>query len=217
MDFTTFYVWLGNATYGFLAAVALLGAFFVVLLYRRIGQVRFKNEESQEDFLGQLEEHLSTGNYDAIVDQCEGDRRAMPQLVLLAVTNRELGYQKLRTLVADRFRRDVLSDLEYKVSWVVTCIKTAPMLGLYGTVLGMMGAFGKLASGNNVDPASLAGDISLALITTALGLTIAIPLIMCVNAINVRIRKMEDLVGQGLTVFFEMLKATLSGAPTGSR
>lgn len=217
MDFTTFYVWLGNATYGFLAAVALLGAFFVVLLYRRIGQVRFKNEESQDDFLGQLEENLAVGNYDAIVDLCEGDRRAMPQLVLLAVTNRQLGYQKLRTLVADRFRRDVLSDLEYKVSWVVTCIKTAPMLGLYGTVLGMMGAFGKLASGNNVDPASLAGDISLALITTALGLTIAIPLIMCVNAINVKIRKMEDLCGQGLTVFFEMMKSALSGAPAGTR
>ena len=68
----------------------------------------------------------------------------------------------------------------------------------------------KLSAGNKVDPTQLAEDISLALITTALGLTIAIPLIVCTNSINVRIRKLEDLVGYGLTRFLEIFKAAMT-------
>jgi len=95
------------------------------------------------------------------------------------------------------------------LSWVYTVIKSAPMLGLFGTVLGMMGAFSKLASRENVDPTMLADDISLALITTALGLAIAIPLVLATASINVRIRKLEDLVGSGLTRFLESFKTAL--------
>jgi biopolymer transport protein ExbB/TolQ len=132
------------------------------------------------------------------------------------MANRNIGYAKIRSLLADRFQRDVLSDLEHRLSWVYTVIKSAPMVGLLGTVVGMMGAFSKLASSENVDPTALADDISLALITTACGLAIAIPLVICTASINVRIRKMEDLVGSGLTRFLETFKAALAGvSPAG--
>jgi biopolymer transport protein ExbB len=52
---------------------------------------------------------------------------------------------------------------------------TAPMLGLLGTVSGMIKAFALIAQGNMGDPAKLAGAIGEALITTATGLVIAIP------------------------------------------
>ena len=76
----------------------------------------------------------------------------------------------------------------------------------------MMGAFAKIAgeSKGGVEPAMLAGDISLALMTTACGLAIAIPLVLCTASINVRIRKMEDLVAGGLTRFFEGLRVALA-------
>jgi biopolymer transport protein ExbB/TolQ len=73
----------------------------------------------------------------------------------------------------------------------------------------MMGAFEELASGEKIDAANLAENISLALITTVIGLAIAIPLMLVVNAINVRVRKLEDLVGLGLTQFFEAFKPAL--------
>ncbi|MBL9124486.1 MAG: MotA/TolQ/ExbB proton channel family protein, partial [Planctomycetaceae bacterium] len=101
------------------------------------------------------------------------------------------------------------ADLEYRLVWVATIIKTAPMLGLFGTVVGMMGAFAKLASSQKVEASNLANDISVALITTFDGLAIAIPLIICVSSVNVRMRKMEDLVGAGLTRFFDSLKPLL--------
>ena len=67
--------------------------------------------------------------------------------------------------------------------------------------------------GENVDPTLLADNISLALITTACGLAIAIPLVLCTASINVRIRKLEDLVGSGLTRFLESFRASLKRAP----
>ena len=80
------------------------------------------------------------------------------------------------------------------------------MVGLLGTVVGMMGAFSQLGSLEKVDADSLATNISLALVTTACGLAIAIPLVLAAASINVRIRKLEDLVGSGLTRFLETFK-----------
>lgn len=84
-----------------------------------------------------------------------------------------------------------------------------PMLGLFGTVVGMMGAFGKLSTAANVSPSDLAQDIRTALETTAIGLTIAIPLVMCMATITNRIRHMQDLVGSGLARFLEAFKVGL--------
>lgn len=55
-------------------------------------------------------------------------------------------------------------------------VQAAPMLGLLGTVIGMIEAFGKVAQGNGAaDPTALAGGIWIALTTTAAGLAIAVP------------------------------------------
>jgi biopolymer transport protein ExbB/TolQ len=139
--------------------------------------------------------------------QCEGDRRAIAQLTALAVANRQLEVTQIQELLVDRFQRDVLADLEHRVGWINNVIKTAPMLGLLGTVLGMMAAFGKLAASQSVKPDQLAEDISFALITTAVGLAVAIPGTVCVAGVNVRIRKLEDQVGGGLVRLLDIMAA----------
>lgn len=197
---------LNNCVYGILAMLALWGAYCVILVWRRVGQVRFADEEDQDEFLSELEQALEMNNYGAVSELCEDDRRAMPQLALYAVNNRNIGYAKLRRRVAERFQQDVLSDIEHRLSWVGTVIKSAPMIGLLGTVMGMMGAFANLSSGDKVDTVQMASDIQFALITTALGLAIAVPLVLSTASINIRIRKMEDLVGVGMSRLFEALK-----------
>ena len=140
---------------------------------------------------------------------CDRDKRAMAQLIYLGVMNRALGYAQVRQLLADRFQRDVLADLENRTSLINTVIKSAPMVGLLGTVVGMMAAFGKLASADQVDPSALADNIMVALVTTASGLTIAIPLTVLLSYINIRIRQLEDMVGVGLTRFLPAFKHVL--------
>ena len=209
MDITAVTKYAGYVIYMALAVIALWGAFCVIMVWRRVAQTRFRSEQEQAEFLDTVDQTLGEGDLNATLELCDGDSRAMPQLVALAVSNRSIGYTKIRTMLADRFQRDVLSDLEYRLSWVYTVIKSAPMVGLLGTVVGMMGAFSKLAASEQVEATSLADDISLALITTACGLAIAIPLVICTASINVRIRKMEDLVGAGLTRFLESFRAAM--------
>ena len=160
--------------------------------------------------MAEIEKHMENREFEGAEQALAGDLRATPQLMNLALKNRHLEFKQVRHVVADRFQRDVLADLEHRLSWVHTVIKAAPMVGLLGTVVGMMGAFAKLAAAENVNPTMLADDIAIALRTTAAGLAIAIPLVMCTNSINVRIRKMEDLVGAGLTRFFDVFRQVVA-------
>lgn len=192
-----------------LLLLAVWGAFCVILAWRRTRYVQFRTEDAQEQFLDDLHEHLQTRNIDRALDLCSDDRRAVPALAHFALANQSFGYSVLRHRLIERFQRDVLSDLEHQLSWVHTVIKAAPMVGLLGTVVGMMGAFANLSGGERVDPVRMARDIQFALITTACGLAITIPLVMCTNSINVRIRKMQDLVDTGLTRLLEILKPVL--------
>jgi len=210
MDASAIFNWVGFLCYFLLAAVALWGAYFVVLVLSRISSKRFKSEDSQDSFLDSIEPALRSGNFKAVQETCEGDKRALPMMVNLACANRKMGFGKTQQYVLDRFQRDVIADLDIRIAWVITVIKTAPMLGLFGTVVGMMGAFGKLAGSANVNPTDLAGDIRVALETTAIGLSIAIPLVMCMASITNRVRVMQDLAATGLNRFFDSFREGLN-------
>jgi biopolymer transport protein ExbB len=199
--------------YDIISFDALWGLYCIVIVWTRVNQKRFKSEEQQDVFMDDVLQMVSAGDFEGTREYCEGDTRALPQIIEMAINHRDLGYKKARMFVMDRFQRDVMSDLEYRLSWVSTMIKSAPMIGLFGTVFGMMGAFKTLATAESVEPSALAGDINIALITTAMGLAIAIPLMLMVANVNIRIAKMEDLVGAGLARFMTVYRDALEKYP----
>jgi biopolymer transport protein ExbB len=71
--------------------------------------------------------------------------------------------------------RKVAHDLERFLNALGTIAAVGPLLGLLGTVFGMIEIFSSMMKHGAGDPSSLAGGISVALITTAAGLTVAIP------------------------------------------
>ncbi|MGL6196683.1 MAG: MotA/TolQ/ExbB proton channel family protein [Thermoguttaceae bacterium] len=206
---TTVLNYLGIFIYVLLGVVAFWGAYSVIILWRRISQLSFKNEAEQVEFLEAVQQYVTSDRTDELEKLCEYDPRAVAQMVVVAIryknTHKEkIQAEKLRDLFVERFQRDVSAELDYRGSWVQTIIKAAPMLGLYGTVVGMMGAFGKLSAVSQVSPDKLASDISVALITTACGLTIAIPLILATASTNNRISKLEDLTSSGINRLIEI-------------
>lgn len=207
---TSLFEIISNSTYFALAGVALWGLFCIAVVWTRVNQKRFKSEAQQDEFLDDIEQMMTVGDFEGVEDYCEGDKKAIPQIVQMASQHRELGYKKARQFVMDRFQRDVMSEIEYRLSWVSTVIKSAPMIGLFGTVFGMMGAFKTLATAESVEPSLLANDINIALRTTACGLAIAIPLMILTANVNIRIAKMEDLVGAGLARFMAMFRDTMA-------
>jgi biopolymer transport protein TolQ len=79
--------------------------------------------------------------------------------------------------------------LEARMSWVATSLSGAPFLGLLGTVWGILDTFSQLATKNGaLDLATLAPGVTTALVTTVLGLLVAIPSMICYNGIVSRIR-----------------------------
>ena len=81
--------------------------------------------------------------------------------------------------------------------------QTAPLLGLFGTVLGMIEAFRELqAAGTQVDPALLAGGIWVALLTTACGLGVAMPVSMAISWFESRIAREHASMEDALTALF---------------
>ncbi len=71
--------------------------------------------------------------------------------------------------------RQVVHDLERYLNTLGTIASVTPLLGLLGTVVGMIKVFAAITAGGMGDPTKLAGGISEALITTAAGLSVAIP------------------------------------------
>lgn len=213
MDFTSILDASGNAIYAALGLSALYGVFCVVMLIRRIAQKRFATAGAADQFFTDVRGHLERRDYEGLADLCDSPpywSKAAPQLILIALVHRRRGAAKLRRMLAESFERDVLADLEYRTSYISTIVKTAPMLGLLGTVVGMISAFGKIAQMQQTgsDPSQLAGDISFALFTTALGLAVAIPLVLAGAMIHVRIGKLQDSVQMQISEFLDDLEAT---------
>lgn len=197
---------LGNACYGFLALNFFWGLYCVITGFRRVSQLSFGSQQKQAEFLDELMQKLHAGQFDAAAVMCEGDARALPQLTHVAILNRNIGFDPLRQLVSEIVQRDVLGDLEYRTNWIATVIKSGPLLGLFGTVLGMMAAFGRLSLGEKVQQHQIADEISIALICTAMGLATAIPFNFLLNSINVRIRRLQDSLASGLTRVLDFFK-----------
>lgn len=86
---------------------------------------------------------------------------------------------------------------------VETIASLAPLLGLFGTVLGMIAAFARMEqAGANVDPAVLSGGIWQALLTTAAGLAVAIPAVAAANWLERRVEREEHLIDTALAALF---------------
>ena len=91
--------------------------------------------------------------------------------------NRGLGREVMKDAIADAGRQEA-HKLERFLNTLGTIATITPLLGLLGTVVGMIKVFAAIVSHGVGDPAILAGGISEALITTAAGLTVAIPCVI---------------------------------------
>lgn len=117
-----------------------------------------------------------------------------------------------------------LPSLESHLNFLATTGSTAPFIGLFGTVWGIMGAFQKIAQANSASLAVVAPGIAEALIATAIGLAVAIPATVAYNHFIAHIRceelELHNFAGDFLNLTKRNLyKPTVSSAtspqPTG--
>jgi biopolymer transport protein ExbB len=192
--------------------IAIYGIYLIILMLRQLARKKFSSRSAAQKFLDDLKVRLDERNVDGVAEICDSPAywsKAVPQLVLVALQNTHLSPTKLRRLLGETFEREVLADFDFRQTWIVTIVRAAPMLGLLGTVMALIAAFTKIASlqSQGTDPTALAGDIGHALLTTAFGLAIAIPLTLAGNMIHVRIGRLQHAVQEQLGKFLEMYDA----------
>ena len=122
--------------------------------------------------------HWRSGSGNAALRALDGVRNPIGEVLDFAIRCRmrgDLAEWAVREEAA-RMGDDVLENLRIYLRPLETIAQLAPLLGLFGTVLGMIEAFRQLEqAGSRVDPAILSGGIWEALLTTAVGIAVAIP------------------------------------------
>jgi biopolymer transport protein ExbB len=105
------------------------------------------------------------------------DSSPLGRILATGLKSRNLGRDVMKESIAESGRQ-VAHKLERFLNTLGTIATIAPLLGLLGTVVGMIKVFAAIVSHGVGDPAVLAGGISVALITTAAGLSVAIPCVI---------------------------------------
>ncbi|EMI44063.1 MotA/TolQ/ExbB proton channel family protein [Rhodopirellula sp. SWK7] len=127
------------------------------------------------------------GKYDELVEKAGNDGSLLGLVIEEVVRHRSAGHQVVSQLAGDVAAREIRRHMQrlFPIALVATL---EPLLGLLGTMLGMIGAFETVAvAGSMGDASILADDIAKALVTTAVGLIIAIPAVFIYQCLKSQI------------------------------
>ena len=121
---------------------------------------------------------------------CQDNPLPITRILMAGIVNYEKSESELKEILEEAGRQEV-PGIRSHLTALGTIASLAPLLGLLGTVLGMISVFSTLSQGSAVDPSMLAGGISEALVTTALGMGIAMPALACYNYF---VTKVQNLI-----------------------
>lgn len=124
-------------------------------------------------------------NFSLVHSVCEKFSGPFSQIAMSCIDNRDLPQEELRVLIEDEGRQQVRS-LNRGLGVIETIAGIAPLMGLLGTVLGMIKVFDIIQTLGVGQARALSGGISEALITTAAGLMIGIPALIFYNYLDSR-------------------------------
>ena len=119
----------------------------------------------------------------------QNDPTYVSQVIASAIDKKDFGYDAM-VAAAESTATAEGNRWNTKIGWLALFASIGTLLGLFGTVWGMIGAFMDMAANPaGVDASMLAGTIGGALITTANGLIVAIPMLICVFILRARLNQ----------------------------
>ena len=154
----------------------------------------------EEKIINRLKQVLAKNHFDEALAICENNPSPITNLMKVGIENRNFSSATIREMILDAANLEI-PKLEKNLPALGTITHIAPLLGLLGTVIGNISAFGVLGRFGSVgDPSLLARGIAVALLTTAAGLVVAIPAIIfynyLVSKVNNTITRLENRVNE---------------------
>jgi len=147
------------------------------------------------DLIQAVEENLDSGNVQGAAELAANDESFLGQVLTAGFSRLDRGYAKAIEGMQEVGEEETMK-LDHRLSYIALIGNVSPMVGLLGTVQGMIASFEVIASNNSTPkPAELAAGISTALFTTLVGLIIAIPAIAIFNILRNRQQRLVLEVG----------------------
>jgi len=153
--------------------IALCSIIALAIFLERLWSLR-RSKVTPRDFLIEIEDLIRREKIPEAITRCRKDNSSMANIIVAGIRNFGKRREIVKESIEEIGRREA-ATLERYINVVGTIAAISPLLGLLGTVFGMIKAFNVISIQGVGNPGSLAGGISEALITTAAGLVVAIP------------------------------------------
>jgi biopolymer transport protein ExbB len=184
-----------------------VGVFLERLIYLHRAQLRVG------EFLRGLANMVRDDRLEEVRQQCLATPGPVARVVLSAVLARECPRAELRDIVQEAGQLEV-PRLERHLSLLGGIAYTAPLLGLLGTVLGLLEAFYLVSTqGGYATVADLSGAVYQSLISASAGLAVAIPALIAAGYLNARVQDLvHDMERAGIEMVNLLKNKTLPAA-----
>lgn len=179
------YIHLGGFLMIPLMFCSVYGLFIIIERYIYLKKV----EVNSDDLLSKMNKAIAENNISEAYLLCENNPSILTPILLAGLNNYSEPKEKIKEALQDAGLQ-VIPKLEENLNLLLLIARISPLLGLLGTVTGLISAFNQvLRLGGNVNASALAGGISEALLTTAAGLIIALPVIVFHNHLAGKVEK----------------------------
>lgn len=168
-----------------LFAIALLSVYAVYLFFVRFFKLA-KERLDTDELMARVNAAVRDRDLDLALDACEQHGGPVARVLQAALLRLPYGRQAVEAAFAEASLLEEQS-LTRGLRPLATIAQVAPLLGLLGTVTGMIIAFGEISVAGTGNPGLLAGGIGQALVTTAAGLIVAIPVLIGQNYLASRV------------------------------
>ena len=193
----------------FMAVVLVCLIFGLAIAIERVIYLSMATTNTKK-LVNDVEDALSSGGVEAAKEVCRNTPGPIASIYYQGLDRSSEGIDMVEKSV-EAYGGVQMGLLEKGLSWISLAIALAPMLGFMGTVIGMIGAFDKIAAANNISPAIVAEGIGMALITTASGLIVAMILQFFYNLIVAKIDGIvNDMEDASITLIDLILKHNVS-------
>ena len=148
-----------------------------------------------QELVDNFEERLNEKDFQGAYDMARTDESVLGQVLSAGLAKLSRGYNKALEGMQEVGEEESMK-LEHRLSYMALIGNLSPMIGLFGTVQGMISSFQVIALGGSTPkPSDLAAGISTALFTTLVGLAVAIPAIAAYNILRNRVSRLLLEVG----------------------
>lgn len=191
----TVFEWLFEALGAlYITVFLLLSLTFVALFVMNVITAR-RDSVCPVGLVESFEASLNEKQYQEAYDMAKADESMLGNVLSAGLAKLSSGYAPAIEAMQEVGEEETMK-MQHRLSYIALIGTISPMIGLFGTVHGMISSFYTIATaGATPDPADLAGGISRALLTTLIGLAIAIPAIAVFNILRNRVDRLVLEVG----------------------